>query len=121
MVTGDASEFYALAAQLETASGRIGAPISAAVRKTALAIEADARAAAPEGPTGDLRDSIKATITGDGRGSVMSAEIAADVPYAGFVEEGTSKMAPQPFMMPAGDRRHPELGEAIDKAAGDLL
>jgi HK97 gp10 family phage protein len=121
MVTGDASEFIALAARFENASGRIGAPVSAAVRKTATAIETDARALAPEGPTGDLRDSIHTVFLGDGRGAVMDAEVIADVPYARFVEEGTSKMAPQPFMTPAGDRHHPALGEAIDKAAGDLL
>ena len=121
MATGDASEFIALAAKFETASGRIGAPISQAVRKTALAIEADARANAPQGPTGDLRDGIHTVFTGDGRGGVMDAAVISDEPYSGFVEDGTSKMAPQPFMGPAGDRHHPELGEALDRLAGGLL
>ena len=121
MITGDASEFIALAAKLQTASGRIGGPVSAAVRKTALAIETDAKANAPVGPTGDLRDGIHTVFTGDGRGAVIDAAVISDEPYSGFVEEGTSKMAPQPFMTPAGDRHHPELGEALDKITGGLL
>lgn len=50
--------------------------------------------------TGALRDSIAAH---SGEGSGASSEIIADVPYAAFVEFGTSQMAAEPFLRPALD------------------
>jgi HK97 gp10 family phage protein len=50
--------------------------------------------------TGALRDSIAAHMAD---GSEAEAEIIAEVPYAAFVEFGTSLMEAQPFLRPALD------------------
>lgn len=50
--------------------------------------------------TGALRDSIAAHM---GDSSTAEAEIMAEVPYAAFVEFGTSLMEAQPFLRPALD------------------
>lgn len=121
MFSSDASEFATLARQLTVAATRIGAPVSAALRKSSKAMEADARALAPVGATGDLADSIEATTHGDGRSASMSAEVSTDVPYAGYVEYGTSRQAPQPFMQPAVEKHLPPLESAFERALEDLL
>ncbi len=45
--------------------------------------------------TGTLRDSISVSV-GDNR-----AEISANTDYASYVEFGTTKMAPQPYLVPS--------------------
>lgn len=120
MVTGDASDFYQLAARFESAAGRIGAPLSAAVRKTAFDIEADAKVLAPV-DTGTLENSISTTITGDGRTGSIDAEIGPTAEYGSFVEYGTSRMGPQPYMAPAAERHIPGLEKAIGLLGGEVL
>lgn len=100
----DISQAVALASRFQSASGRIGAAGSAVVRRTAFAIQGDAQALAPV-DTGALRSSISTTITGDGRGGTMTAEIGPTVEYGIYQEYGTSVMAAQPFMAPAFDRQ----------------
>lgn len=119
MVTGDASEFFGLAVKLERSSGQVGARVAAAVRKTAFDIEADAKALAPV-DTGNLRGSISTDITGDGRFGTVEAEIGPTAEYGAFVEYGTSRMGPQPYMRPAADRREPSLSAALGQLE-DLL
>jgi HK97 gp10 family phage protein len=116
----DASELARLGVELQTATGTLGAKASAAIRKTAYDIEADAKALAPV-DTGTLMNSISTDITGDGRFGVMEAEIGPTVDYAQFVEEGTSRMAPQPYMRPAFDRRSPGLVKAFEQLGEDIL
>lgn len=120
MATGDASEFLGLAAQLERASGQVGAKAAAAVKKTAFDIEADAKALAPV-DTGNLRGSISTDIIGDGRFGSIEAEIGPTAEYGAFVEYGTSRMGPQPYMRPAFERREPGLTAALDQIGEDLL
>lgn len=116
----DARELAALGVDLQTSSGRLGQRASAAIRKTAYDIEADAKALAPV-DTGALQGSISTSITGDGRTGTMEAEIGPTVEYAGYVEHGTSRMAPQPYMRPAFDRRAPGLEKAFEQLAGEVL
>ena len=116
----DASEVAALAVEIGSATGTLGAKAAVALRKTAYDIEADAKALAPV-DTGTLMNSISTSVTGDGRFGSMVAEIGPTVDYAGFVEHGTSRMAPQPYMRPAFDRRAPGLEKAFEQLAGDIL
>lgn len=66
----------------------------AALKKAAEAVAAQAREQCPI-DTGALKNSI--SVSADGN----SAVISANTDYAGYVEFGTSKMAAQPFLVPA--------------------
>jgi HK97 gp10 family phage protein len=97
--------------QLQADLGKLAAravpTASRAVAKTAHDIEATAKRLAPV-DTGNLRNSISSDI------GVLSAEIGPTAEYGGYVEEGTSRMAPQPYMGPAADQHFPELDKALD-------
>lgn len=75
-----------------------------------------ARASAPV-RTGELRGGISVQVAGSGQ----SAAIFATAPYAPYVEHGTSKMPPQPFMAPALDQVEPEFIAAVEALGGDVL
>ena len=83
---------------------------SAVVRKVAFDTQADAQRLAPV-DTGNLRNSITTTVQGDG----LRAAVVATASYAGFLEHGTSRMAPQPFMGPATDRNAPSFRAAMQR------
>ena len=87
---------------------------SAVVRKVALDTEADAKQLAPV-DTGNLRNSITTAVQGDG----LRAAVVATASYAPFIELGTSRMAPQPFMGPATDRNKPLFYKAMSQLGGD--
>lgn len=57
--------------------------------------------------TGELRESIQATVGQDGRGVrlVLAAGVGGLAPYAPYVELGTSRMRAQPYLRPAAMRR----------------
>lgn len=116
----DVSEVLALGSRIETGTKRVGAQVSAALRKTALAIEGTSKALAAV-DTGTMRGSISTTITGDGRSGSMTAEIGPTVEYAIYVEHGTSVMAAQPFMGPAGDQHVGGYTEALATIAEQVL
>lgn len=120
MAAGEASEVFKLAATFTRSAGQIGAAAALVVRATAFRVEADAKALSPV-DTGNLRNSISASIEGDGRFSSVSAEIGPTAEYAPFVEYGTSRMGPQPFMAPAFERNVGAFEQAITIAGGELL
>lgn len=49
--------------------------------------------------TGRLRSSISWRVLADGEG--LYAEVGSAVEYAAFVELGTERMAPRPYLVPA--------------------
>lgn len=102
------------AARLEGLAETLVPRASAVVRKVAFDTEADAKVLAPV-DTGNLRNSITTAVTGDG----LTAAVVATASYAPFVELGTSRMAPQPFMGPATDRNAPKFREAMAQLGGD--
>lgn len=108
----DASQVNRFAAQLEAVGGASGALASAAVKKTAYDVERDAKAFCPV-DTGNLKNSISTTVTGDGRFKEVVAEIGPTASYGVFLELGTSRMAPHAFMGPAFDRHAHELQTAL--------
>jgi len=117
----DASELTHLALDLEREAGRVGAETAATFRKTGADIQRDARALAPLGETGDLRRSITTSVVGDGRFGAIAVEVGPTVDYAHFVEDGTSRQAPQPFMAPAAAKHVPTLITKVDGIAGSIL
>ena len=80
-----------------------------------LIVEGSATLRAPV-DTGNLRSSITHRVVSD-----EEAHIGTNVDYAPYVEQGTSKMAAQPFLRPALDenegRINRMIGEVIGKAA----
>lgn len=114
----DASELHTLAVTLDASTGRLGARASAVLRKTAYDVEAASKALCPV-DTGNLRASISTSIRGGGMS--MEAEIGPTAEYAAYVEYGTSRMSPQPYMGPAFDRHAAGMVSAFAELAGGLL
>lgn len=108
----DVSQARALGARVTANGARLGATGSAVLRTAAYGIQADAQALAPV-DTGTLRASISTTLTGDGRGGTMTAEIGPTVEYGIYQEYGTSTQPGQPYMAPAFDRRVPAFQQAL--------
>ena len=81
-------------------------------RKFTDGADAAARAARDRAPvrTGTLRRSIRVNEARR-RGSRIEASVSTDVPYARFVEYGTSDTPAQPFMTPA----EKELEDTLDE------
>lgn len=104
-----------LAADLASSGDRVRRGLSLAVNKTAADIEGDAKIYAPV-RTGNLKGSIGYDVTENRDGA--SAEIGPTANYGHFVEHGTSRMAPQPYLGPAFDRRigvfEQAIGQVVD-------
>jgi HK97 gp10 family phage protein len=110
----DTSELVALAAELEAAAGKVAKVSSEKLSGFAREVRDDAKANAPV-DEGTLRDSIELYGGEDWR------IIRATARHSVFVEYGTSKMAPQPFMWPAARRvesrlfrEYERLGDPFD-------
>jgi HK97 gp10 family phage protein len=77
--------------------------LSAAVRKAAFAIEAEAKTLAPV-DTGMLRNSIQTKIEGP-----LRATVGTNVEYAPYQEFGTRHQKGQAFLTPAADQVEKEF------------
>lgn len=118
------SDFATAAKQLRVIGRSIAAAgpaaerlVAAAVIKTATDIEADAKRLVPV-DTGYLRSSISREISAStfaGAGSEFRAEVGPTANYGAYVEYGTSRMGPQPYMGPAFDRRAPGFVAAVEQ------
>lgn len=89
------------------------------VRKVAFDIVRDAKAIAHQKfssqATGATANSINAKV------SNLEAEIGPTTYYAWFVENGTSRMAPKPFMGPAADRHEDPFAQAMAQIVEEAL
>lgn len=101
--------------------------VSRAVRKAALDVQRDAKVIVPV-DTGFLRSTIGVDLgpRSDAGPRVhgpteYTAEIGPTAHYGGYVEWGTSRMAPQPYMAPALDRQTPAFIAACEDIADRLL
>ncbi|MCW2132888.1 HK97-gp10 family putative phage morphogenesis protein [Arthrobacter sp. VKM Ac-2550] len=109
----DTGELVKLAGDIKKAAKSTGPRAQLVIRKTARDITADAKNLAPV-DTGNLKGSISHTdLRTVGRSGTLTVEIGPTASYAVFVELGTSKMAAQPFMGPAADRRAPAFEQAM--------
>lgn len=102
----------AVEVQLARASGQVGARAAVVVRHAAHEVEARGKRAAPV-DTGALRNSIST----DFAFFSIEAEIGPTVGYGAYVELGTSRQAPQPYMFPAGDAVEPGFRAALEQVS----
>jgi len=86
-----------------------------ALEEIAEKIRDDAKSLAPV-DTGALRKSIRIEKKGElqvsivaGGGGVINPRTDREVDYAGFVEFGTSRMNPKPYMQPALEKNWDEI------------
>lgn len=112
-------ELNTVEARLRTAQGRIGSKGSAVVRSAALRVEELAKQFVPV-DTGHLKGTITPEFSGDGRFGGMEAVIGPTANYGGYVEWGTSRMAPQAYMGPALDIVGPDFVAACEAIADPL-
>ena len=92
-----------------------------ALEEIAEKIRDDAKDLAPV-DTGSLRESIRVEKEGDlqvsviaGGGGVINPRTGREVDYAGYVEFGTSRMSPQPYMQPALEKNRDEILRIIER------
>ncbi|WP_067428352.1 HK97-gp10 family putative phage morphogenesis protein [Nocardioides jensenii] len=110
----DFGEVTALHADLAAAPAKVEAGARQDVQATVSATERDAKAFAPV-LTGELKGSIHGHADG------LDGEVTASTRYAGYVEEGTSDTAPQPFMGPALDVNADGLERRLGDTGEDIL
>lgn len=113
----DMSEFRKLSADFKELGVTASKAAGLAVRKTAKDIEGTAKNLSPV-DTGNLRSSIKTSDLRHTTGNSPAADVTASAEYATYVEFGTSRMAPQPFMGPAADKHEPGFIQAMEQIAG---
>lgn len=124
MVNGisGASDLNRLVADLESAGKRIGSAASKAVRDSAGRVQKDAKGKAPKGKTLKLSESIGVDLYGAGRSSKgVTAVVGPSVRYGLFVEYGTAKMPPRPFMGPARAEEEPRFVAAMEALSEEVL
>lgn len=96
----------------------INKAVYTAAVQTAVDIENDAIAAAPE-DTGRLKNSIHVEVNKIAEAGVVAIEGTTDCGYGGYVEGGTYKTRPQPFLGPAFRKNADKLAERIRDLAQD--
>lgn len=114
----DASDMLRLSRDLSDA-GRELVPIARQViQKGVQDIKRDAQLGAPV-DTGYLRSSI--TYETRVLSTSVVGEVGPTASYGAFVEYGTSRSGPQPYMGPAFAKHAPYIEAALDQAIARLL
>lgn len=113
----DVSELLALSDDLKKSGRKIRNEVVKAVTKTSAEVESDMKAAAPVGPTGDL----KGSITTSGKGLTQTVDVG--VRYAVFVMYGSvHNPNPVDFLNPPADTAQGtfpgDVENAVIKALG---
>lgn len=103
-----------LHADLAAAPARVDRGAQDAVGDYVSGTERDARAFAPV-LTGELKAGIR------GRAVGLLGEVISEAPYSGYVEEGTSDTAPQPFLGPAHEANVPGVERRLGDAGEGIL
>ncbi|GEM_PF-793134 len=114
-------ELADLAADLAQGSDDIRQVLLPVQRKWAGEMVREARRIVPV-RTGRLRHSIRVGPDREaGRVGASVATIIADAPYAGFVEFGTVRMAPRPYLGPAISKYARRYRDDLIDTAGKLI
>jgi len=103
-----------LAAEFRAAGPRALARSKVVLKKTAIDIEANAKAIAPV-DFGNLKRSIGHSDMRLLSATNLAVEIGPTVDYGGYVEHGTSTQAPQAYMGPSLDRYSGPFEQAMQQ------
>jgi len=117
-MTDGAAEFTLIAQQLNTASREVMPRARDVMKKALNDIRAGAQTRAPV-DTGALKGSI--TTSTQGNRDFARGEVGPTVHYAGYVENGTSRMAAQPYLRPATDAVVPGYEAALGKISDSII
>ena len=107
----DATEFLK---SLDQYDNHVTNGLKDAIKECALAIQSDAKRVCPY-KYGRLRGSISTDLS---RISDFEASVGTNVEYATYVEYGTYKQSPQPYMRPAYNKNVAKLQTKINKVLG---
>lgn len=88
------------------------------LRKAVTDIQGRAQTLAPV-DTGNLRGSITSEVGRDG--AAIRGEVGPTANYGRYVEEGTSRQRPQPYLRPATDAVLPSYDAALEQITDGLL
>jgi HK97 gp10 family phage protein len=97
---------------VETGSQEATREVRDVVRKVTFATEAGGKVRAAV-DTGFMRNSITSDFVGS-NADVAVGTTGPEASYSKFVELGTSRQAPQPFMGPAADEQEPIFYAALE-------
>lgn len=116
----DFGEFVKLGADMQNA-GRTRIPDLArkVVRKSVLDVERDGRAETPV-ETGNLQGSWSSSFAGS-NATLAQGETGPTADYAEYVNDGTSRQPPNPFVWRALDRNTPAFIAAVEQMGGEIL
>lgn len=112
----DTSEVRDLDRRLASASARLDRAAKRVVAKTGHDTVTGSQAICPV-DTGHLKSTISVDIDPDGLGF----EAGPYASYGRYVEFGTSRMAPQPYLLPVFDRQAEMAMRALDQIVGNIL
>lgn len=113
-VIADVSQLEAFAARAAAAAGVAEAASIKVVADITNKVAQDARSLVPV-LTGALKGSITPHVAG------LFGEVTADIRYAEYVEFGTYKDTPQPFMMPALEANEDPFATELLAVVGDAI
>lgn len=93
--------------------------IITALMRGGMIIEADAKRRCPV-DTGRLRASLTTDVEREGK-TTFVLKVGTNVEYASFVENGTSRMAAQPFLRPAVDAKAKDVVDEIRESIREQI
>lgn len=108
----DISEIRRFERDVEVGTVQAVKQVRDTVRKATFETEAGGKIRAAV-DTGFMRNSITSDFVGS-NADVAVGTTGPDADYAPFVEHGTSRQAPQPFMGPAADEVEPTFYAALE-------
>jgi HK97 gp10 family phage protein len=109
-MTADASQIAALGSQAARAASGVHKDLRAVEGAVARRIADSMRDRAPVA-TGELRGSIR----------VVDSTVEAAAEHAAYVEYGTARTDPQPYMNPAADQHTEQFYRDAEDAAADAV
>ena len=115
----DVSQVFELGVKLKASAKRLPKGVGPVTRAAGLMTQREAMRRCPV-DTGALRSSITSSTSSD-RVNYYSVEVGPTQSYGHYVEFGTSRMRPQPYMVPAFDLVVPQFVSALEQLGKGAL